>query len=140
MTAAGLAASSTDPCTWTRYAAAARSTVGTGLGFVLNGDGIVCIDIDHCLIDGAVSKWAQWIVDSCPHSYIEISPSGDGLHIWGRGDVIKGRRIKVPGGTVEIYGTGRYITVTRRRHGACSSELTDLSPVLTYLIASSPAA
>src|SRR5690606_14681874 len=44
----GRPASSTDPSTWSTYREAARSKAGDGLGFVL-GDGIACLDIDHCL-------------------------------------------------------------------------------------------
>lgn len=88
------------------------SSVGVGPGFVLNGDGIVCIDLDHCLVDGVLESWAQEIVDMVPRTYIEVSPSGDGLHIWGRGELARGRRIQIPGGFVEAYATGRYLTVT----------------------------
>src|SRR5690349_1159463 len=49
LTTAGRAASSTDPGTWSSYRQARASKVGVGVGFVLDGDGVVCIDIDHCL-------------------------------------------------------------------------------------------
>lgn len=135
LTSSGTPASATDPATWTSYTEAARSSAGVGTGFVLSGDGIACIDIDHCLTESGVADWAQAIVDRCPATYIEISPSGDGLHIWGRADVPQGRRIRLPGGTAEIYGTGRYITVTGRRHGDCPSALADLTEAITYLTA-----
>src|SRR5690606_28454630 len=48
----GGAASSTDPRTWSTYTAAMRSNVGVGVGYVLAGDGIVCVDLDHCVTDG----------------------------------------------------------------------------------------
>lgn len=133
LTVHGTPASSTNPTTWTTYAAARRSTAGAGLGLVLNGDGLVCIDIDHCLTDTGVADWAQAILDRCPPTFTEISPSGDGLHLWGRADVLKGRRIRVPGGTVEIYGAGRFITVTGRRHGDSPKILADLSDVIAHL-------
>lgn len=131
----GRPASSTDPRTWSSHATAARSRAGAGLGFVLDGDGIVCIDLDHCLTEGGVAPWAQAILDRCPPTYIEISPSGDGLHIWGRGTVRQGRRISTGSGTAEVYGTGRYITITGRRHGDCPAVLADLSEVVHHLIA-----
>lgn len=132
----GRAASSTDPRTWTDYATARRSRHGAGLGFVLDGDGVVCIDLDHCLNgDGTVAAWARAILDRCPPTYIEISPSGDGLHIWGTGTVRHGRRLTLTGGTAEIYGTGRYITITGRRHGTSPAMLADLSDVITHLTA-----
>jgi hypothetical protein len=113
LTVDGRAASSTDASTWSSHAEAMGSSVGAGPGFVLNGDGIVCIDLDHCLVDGVLEPWAQEIVDMVPATYIEVSPSGDGLHVWGRGELARGRRIGVDGGFVEAYATARYLTVTR---------------------------
>jgi primase-polymerase (primpol)-like protein len=135
LTPTGRAASSTDPATWSSHAAAARSRAGTGVGFVLNGDGVACIDLDHCLMGGTVAPWAREILDRCPTTYVEVSPSGDGLHIWGLADVPHGRRIRVGGGVAEIYGTGRYLTVTGRRHGNAPSTLADLSDVIAHLTA-----
>lgn len=132
----GKAASSTDPATWSTYTDAAASTVGAGLGFVLSdADDIACIDLDHCIRpDGSLEPWAAPIVADAGTTYVEVSPSGTGLHIWGRADVRQGRRIRRSDGTaVEVYGTGRYITVTGRRHGECSSTLADLSPLVSLL-------
>ncbi len=138
LTTAGMAASSTDRATWSTYSDAAASTAGVGLGFVLSDvDDVVCIDLDHCIRpDGSLESWAAPIVADAGITYVEVSPSGDGLHIWGRADVRQGRRIRRPDGTaVEVYGTGRYITVTSRRHGACPSTLADLSALITRLTA-----
>lgn len=139
LTVAGMAASSTDPRTWSTHKEAAASTVGTGLGFVLSDvDDIVCLDLDHCVnpLTGRVAPWAAAILRDAGATYVEASPSGDGLHIWGRADVRQGRRIRRPDGTtVEVYGTGRYITVTGRRHGSSPSILADLSAVVTRLTA-----
>lgn len=137
LTVAGMAASSTNPRTWSTYKDATASTVGVGLGFVLSDvDDIVCLDLDHCLnlLTGRLAPWAAAIVRDAGATYVEVSPSGDGLHIWGRADVRQGRRIRRPDGTaVEIYGTGRYIAMTGRRHGSCPSILADLSAVITKL-------
>lgn len=139
LTSVGMAASSTDPRTWSTHKDAAASTAGVGLGFVLSDvDDVVCIDLDHCLnpLTGRLAPWAVAIVRDAGTTYVEVSPSGDGLHIWGRADVRQGRRIRRPDGTaVEIYGTGRYITMTGRRHGSCPSILADLSAVITKLTA-----
>src|SRR5690606_22007534 len=82
-------ASSTDPSTWCTYLTARRSTVGAGLGFVLTReDRLVCIDLDHALDEqGRPLPWAQRILGRVPRTYIEVSPSGRGLHIWGYGSV-----------------------------------------------------
>ncbi|MFD4699749.1 bifunctional DNA primase/polymerase [Streptomyces niveus] len=139
LTVAGMAASSTDPRTWSDYESARKSTHGVGTGFVLSDvDDVVCIDLDHCLntLTGRLAPWAAAIVRDAGATYVEVSPSGDGLHIWGRADVRQGRRIRRPDGTaVEIYGTGRYIAMTGRRHGSCPSLLGDVSGVISGLTA-----
>lgn len=110
----GSSASSMNSSTWSDFASADASTAGVGLGFVLNGDGVVCLDIDHCLVDGVLSDEAQHIVDRCRNTYIEVSPSGDGLHVWGMASLdFTGRKF----GGVEVYGDRRYMTVTGNRFG-----------------------
>ncbi|WP_406379282.1 hypothetical protein [Streptomyces sp. NBC_01618] len=130
-------ASSTDPRTWSTHKGAAASTVGAGLGFALSDvDDIVCLDLDHCIntLTGRVAPWAAAIPRDAGATYVELSPSGDGLHIWGRTDVRHGRCIRRPDGTaVEIYGTGRYIAMTGRRHGNAPSLLGDLSAIISRL-------
>ena len=113
LTVRGRAASSTNPRTWSTHDEANASEIGAGLGFVLNGDGIVCIDIDHCIEHGRPARWASDFLATLPNTYVETSPSGDGLHIWGTADLgFTGRRIKIPGGEVEVYSNLRYLTVT----------------------------
>lgn len=88
-------ASSTDPATWSTHKDAAASTAGAGLGFVLTeDDDIVCLDLDHCIapLTGRLAPWAAAILRDAGATYVEVSPSGDGLHIWGRADVRQGRR------------------------------------------------
>lgn len=104
-------ASSTNPNTWTSHAAASASDRGVGLGFVL-GEGIGCIDLDHCLVDGKANEAAAEFVARYPGSFIEVSPSGDGLHIWGLREEQPGTKRMIDGLSVETYSAGRYITVT----------------------------
>lgn len=113
LTADGRAASSTNPLTWCDYDTAAASTAGVGIGFVLSpADRIVCVDLDHCLDGrGRPKRWAEDLLADVPATYVEVSPSGDGLHVWGFGDIDKGRKSS----GVEVYGSGRYLTVTGRR-------------------------
>ncbi|MFI7239680.1 bifunctional DNA primase/polymerase [Streptomyces cyaneofuscatus] len=136
LTVGGATASSTDPATWSRYRDAAVSTTGAGLGFVLDGDGIVCLDLDHCLDeDGELVAWARTILDAAGPTWAEVSRSGDGLHLWGYGTLPHGRRITVGGGgSVELYGTGRYIAVTGRTFGDKPQRLGDLQHVIDSLL------
>lgn len=134
LTAAGLPASSTDPATWSTYRQAARSQAGVGLGFVLaEGDGIVCIDLDHCLDRGRLADWAQPIVEQAAGTYIEMSPSGTGLHLWGLGTVGRGRRIRRGAVAIEVYGQGRYIAMGTRYDDA-PMKLADLTGLVDSLI------
>lgn len=107
-------ASSTNPDTWTNYSHAFKSRLGDGLGFVLNGDGIMCIDLDYCVVDGEPNQLALDFIESLPETYIEFSPSGDGLHIWGFGSMEKGSRQIINGLHIEQYASGRYMTITNK--------------------------
>lgn len=128
LTPRGRPASSTDRETWSRYEDVADLP---RRGFVLNGDGIVCLDLDHCLVDGRPVGRAAEILARCPQTYVEVSLSGTGLHVWGRADVAVGRRLS---GGVEVYGSGRFIAVTGERFGRCPSTLADLSEVVSWLL------
>ena len=93
-----------------------QSTV-SGLGFELEGSGITCIDIDNCADEikdyqngrrgGLIANLMFDIGDS---SYVEISQSGNGLHIFTKGRKPTGARSK--GGGLEIYDNRRFIAMT----------------------------
>lgn len=111
LTIEGKAASSTDPTTWATYQEAKASSAGVGLGFAL-GDGIGCIDLDYCVTDGQPNAHALAFVRRYPTNYIEYSPSGTGLHIWGTREPQPGTR-RIQGKlNVETYSESRYITIT----------------------------
>jgi primase-polymerase (primpol)-like protein len=138
VTVDGAAASSTDPASWSRYRDADRSTAGAGLGFVLDGDGVVCLDLDHCLdTDGTLAGWARNILDAVAGStWVEVSQGGDGLHVWGHGRLPgdAGRRLQLGDGSVEVYATGRYIAVTGQTFGDTPRRLGDLQHVIDSLL------
>lgn len=94
-----------------------------GLGFVFSsGDPYCGIDLDNCLVDGEIEPWAQEIIASFQTKYVEISPSGTGVHLITLGDVDKGRSrwidVIVDGEIVkrkvEIYSTRRFFTMSGR--------------------------
>lgn len=131
LTAAGRAASSTNPDTWSAYAEAKASKVGAGIGFVL-GAGIGCIDLDGALDErGRVAPWAQAILDDCPPTFIEVSQSGRGLHIFGLMPIGRGRNRR---DGVEVYSVGRFIAMTGKRWGSSPASLADLSEVRSMLL------
>lgn len=119
----GTPASSTNPATWTSH----KKVHGRPrIGYVL-GEGVGCIDLDHCLIDGEPTAAAAAFLRQLPPTYIEISPSGDGLHVWGFLPEGAGSRRVVDGLSIEIYSAGRYITVTGRPFAESVPHLADLS-------------
>ena len=137
MARSGRRASPTAPGTWAHHDVATHSSHGVGLGYVLRqGDGIVCIDLDHCVRpDGSLEPWAQRIVDRAPATFVETSPSGTGLHLWGRGEMPRGRRIRRgDGANIEVYGTGRYIALGERWRST-PLELADLTSLIKELTA-----
>lgn len=128
-------ASVDNPATWSDYAAAAASSVGEGFGFVLTaGDGFVVIDLDHAVEAGRVLPWAQAIIDELPATFMERGRSGSGLHLWFRGSVAVGRRVRRGVLAVEVYSDRRYIIVGDRVSGT-PIELAEL-PDAAGLIAS----
>jgi primase-polymerase (primpol)-like protein len=132
----GRFASVKDPSSWADFAAAASSSTGDGVGFVLTaGDGIVVIDLDHAVEDGQVLPWAQALVDRLPPTYMERGRSGTGLHLWFRGAVPHGRRIRKGELAVEVYSDRRYIIVGDRVPGTPLSlaELPDAAGLIASL-------
>jgi putative DNA primase/helicase len=75
------------------------------------GDGRIVsgIDLDKCMVDGVPNAKAQTVIDAAK-SYTEISPSGNGVHILGWGDI---GTTKIAG--LEIYSGKRYFTFTGKR-------------------------
>lgn len=107
----GRAASSRDPGTWVSFAGVAHLE---RRGWVL-GAGVGCIDLDDCFVGGVLAGWAREVVEEHRDTavLVEVSPSGNGVHIFlpmepGKGTVIRDGR------NIEIYppDSGRYICVT----------------------------
>ena len=108
-------ASSTDPGTWGSYEQAVNTLMKNrglynGIGFVLTGDGLVFIDIDHSLNDRKLSDTAKDIITTLGKTYTEISQSGHGLHLFVRGSIPKSFNNRVTG--VEMYSEGRFCAMT----------------------------
>jgi len=121
MTYWGTWTSVTNPNNWTFYEVAKQSEHGTGLGFVLNGDGLVGIDLDSSIVnsstdeDGVIlrtlSPYARHLI-YLAESYAEVSPSGKGLHIVGFGKISASFKDRIWDNKVEIYDNARYFTYT----------------------------
>lgn len=109
-------ASSIDLSSWGSFTQAhtAYSEGGwSGVGFVLNGDGVAGVDIDKCIDDGIPDPQAIRLLEELDAPYIEISPSGKGLRAFGYAEPLRtGTRGELNGLKVEFYTTKRYLTVT----------------------------
>lgn len=117
LTIMGKLAAVNKPTTWSdfkRVKGAAYNHEWGGVGLVLNGNGITGIDLDDCL-DGGEREWHAFELVKAMGSYCEISPSGKGLHIlgYGRKNCTRSKwHDDATGLTVEIYESGRYLTIT----------------------------
>lgn len=87
--------------------------------------GIVCIDIDHCMKKGVLSRAAQQVVNMFDGTYVERSASGDGVHIFTKGTtgmsgvkklVINGEPLEI-----EVYSDKRFICMTGTRINSCTT-------------------
>ena len=114
-TAVNSKASVTEPTTWAEFTQAQTAFEEggyLGVGFVLNGDRIVGVDLDKCVHSGKPATAALGLMERIGCKYIELSPSGTGLRGFGYSDPIKGTRGLLDGVNVELYANGRYLTVT----------------------------
>ncbi|MFJ6073696.1 bifunctional DNA primase/polymerase [Streptomyces sp. NPDC093065] len=133
----GRFASVQDPSSWSDFTAASKASAGEGIGFVLTAsDGIVVVDLDHAVEDGRLLPWAQAIVDELPPTYMERGRSGTGLHLWFRGQVPAGRRIRRGEIAIEVYSDRRYMIVGDRVSGTPLelAELPEAAQVIASLV------
>ncbi|MFD3999833.1 bifunctional DNA primase/polymerase [Streptomyces rubiginosohelvolus] len=126
-----------DPSSWSDFDTVVTSAVGEGVGFVLTShDRFVVVDLDHAVEGGRMLPWARRIVDALPATYMERGRSGTGLHLWFRGEVPAGRRIRKNNVAVEVYSDRRYIIIGDRVPGTPLelAELPDAAGVIASLV------
>jgi len=118
-------ASSTDADTWAAFEDAVeyhneQGTDTDGIGFILHDeDTVVGLDLDDCRDPetGDREEWADQVLESVS-TYAEVSPSATGLRLLGLGFLPDGGNradIENEPGHLELYDTGRYLTVTGHR-------------------------
>lgn len=123
----GRNAMSNAPSSWAPLAAAIEHALKDnrcfGVGINLVGSQFTGLDLDHVIdnVSGELRAEAAELLAKLPHTYTEISPSGDGLRLFYCGMKPAGMRGCViknafgPGTQLEVYdgkGGGRYLTVT----------------------------
>lgn len=128
-------ASSADPHTWSNFDlthTAYEEGGRDGVGFVFNGDGIVGIDLDHCVIDGQPNEGALEILKQLRCSYVEYSQSGTGLHAYGYCQNLNFKKCvgNYNGVQTEIYNRCCYFVVTGNVYQSGElTEFTDLQKI-----------
>ena len=80
------------------------------LGYVLNRDKIVVIDLDQCIINAKASNFAKKVMSLFQGTYMEISQSGKGVHIFLKGIIPTNMNIQWLG--IEMYQENRYMALT----------------------------
>lgn len=90
------------------------------VGVVMNGDGVVCIDIDDGLTlpataggEWGIAPHALAVLKQCAPTLIEISVSRKGLHIFGRlATPQHEKHYHINGHIIEVYSRGQFIAWT----------------------------
>ena len=134
----GKNAQSNNPASWCDYktARAAADQFGfSGIGFMfLKEDGYVGVDVDHCY-DAATNSFndVAKAIMARQQTYMEFSPSGDGIHLWFKGIKPKGPSKNSNTG-VEMYDSVRYFTVTENQiPGSLDTVAEALPDTLTWI-------
>ena len=103
--------------TWGSYQLAVNCVsrgLAQGIGYEFDGGDIYGVDLDHVIgEDRRLTQEAQEVVGKL-NSYTEVSPSGNGLHLFvfaPGADITRHRKKDF---FLEIYNEGRYFTVTGR--------------------------
>lgn len=127
-------AKSNDATTWVTFdvAVAAYQRGGVdGIGFML-GDGWSGIDLDeHLDGDGRLTPFAEDVLRRFD-SYHEVSPSGEGIKIFIHATIEHGHADHKAG--IEVYGSGRYFTVTGQKLNGSPSEVANRQIELLKLL------
>lgn len=114
-------AESDNPATWTSFENAlkyARENDATTVAYALDGkDKIACIDLDHCYREGEQpSAFVDEILSKCGKTYVELSLSGNGLHIFGTTEGMDLRSFSKDG-DLEFYQKEHFIAMTGKGAG-----------------------
>lgn len=106
---------------------------GDGIGFVFKqGDGLVGIDLDDVIDDeGNTSRrWERMALEA--RTFTELSPSGNGLHLYLNAELLGGKRKNSIG--LEIYGGNHYFTVTGHIPSFCKCwDVTENQGLVDYI-------
>ena len=111
----GRPAKANNSATWGEFSAAEQMAGCDGAGFMLQGLAeLAALDCDHCR-DPATGRIAPWAEELCERaqSYVEITPSGEGLRILGIATGLPA--------TIRSYRAARTV-----RRSSCSARLREI--------------
>jgi hypothetical protein len=138
----GPKASSTNPRHWTRFDYVfevweSQIVRSDGIGFVLTSP-FLGIDLDNVWqSDGDEgAPWGTEILERFADTYLEESPSGQGVKIWCRARLPHGGRSwRVGQGAIEVYDRNRYFAVTGKAGPArvIVDHQADIDSLIAYL-------
>ena len=129
-----------DPAIWTDYATAAATAATRGPQFteglvLTDADNLFVVDIDDAL--QADNTWPQAVLDliaALPGCVVELSQSGRGLHVWGRGTVPAhcGGNVPLPpsSASAALYSRRRFIAIGTQQTGTLAPECPTIADVV----------
>lgn len=131
----GYKASSTNVSTWLEFqdAISLSDEQYNGIGFVLsNDDNYICLDIDDAVNHDTGQLQTDLAIEMTELTYCELSPSGTGLHCFFKGTLPDNRKKKRTDLDIELYDTGRFMTVTGHTIG--QSEICDDQETINNIV------
>jgi AAA domain len=137
-------ASTSDPDTWTDYPtalAAVQAGHADGLSYILTkNDPLGAIDLDHCRDKlCSIDVWAQNFMQAAVNTYQEVTPSGEGVRIWGfvdGGPLNRKFTLEIDGKPIaaELFRrTNKALTITGYRLNTVQ-QLTNIDTVFDWAI------
>lgn len=119
--------------TWTDFETALDLSIQRGydgIGFMFQPP-YVGVDQDDCIVKGKINQRVKSILKEL-NCYTEVSPSGKGVHTICKGSI--NRSINNSQVDLEIYGKGRFFTVTGNKRDEYSDVVEDKTDFLNKLI------
>lgn len=110
-----------DPRTWGSFGAAitvyefGRDPLYDGISYAITpADNMTFVDLDNVRDPetAIVQDWACDLLEELRATYIELSPSGKGLHALVKGRLPRDGRRRSMSGQLEMYDSGRFATMT----------------------------
>ncbi|MEB8097767.1 phage/plasmid primase, P4 family [Staphylococcus xylosus] len=133
----GYKASSTNVSTWLEFqdvvSLCDSDEQYNGIGFVLSDDdNYICLDIDDAVNHDTGQLKTDLAIEMTELTYCELSPSGTGLHCFFKGTLPDERKKKRTDLDIELYDTGRFMTVTGHTIG--QSEICDDQETINNIV------